>query len=1485
METRRRGNLARKIAKEMTSSTTKVFLYVASPVFLFLLGPPAATAAGPDCYEGLGLASGALPDSSLTSDVSPESVGQARLGADGAWCFSLSEQFQLGRPVNLTIDLGRTALVSGVQTQGPSASLHPKEYSRYIRFYAMNSTDEEGHDFWTCCPGSWNTKFFSEDKVDELDVVTTHPFHSLILARRLRLQFQTDLRWAGDDQMCFRIEVLGCPTDVTLSTKLALRAAPPGWLVMTWEVPTVVTRDAQGALTSLTLNVTGYQVATHRLVSGWSELWTNETLMSQRLMTPNPVWGALYTSYLACHHQGLTLDCGKTQTHATLPSEPDDGSLQDLSKKVQFRHPLSVVGVAQDDGAVLLTWAEGVAGWRTTYFLLQVLDSSSQLVVEYTLPDEARNETVEGLSEGTYQLQFIPKTEDSSIVDSALYTLHLIDWESVIGSGNEEGFGAFVTDVSLVTHILWTGTLRVTWAPAVLRATSANESETLEEVQASFYNVTLTCQDDDALPDYANVSSSISNSILVWDFERLGLNEHYTVHLTCDFGGAAVSCGTMSVFTAPPLHWSRLEGEVVVYSKRAREASWDEQEEQCRKREGALVSYGTFEEDNLLRPALFSEDGVVKNTFSSYWHGLSMCHDRNNGESNWSDGSEWRHSLLPKVDAGLEGSRCCVKAVYVSTGENDYVWRGEECKALLPAICEFHPGDLLGKVVDVEKGPAAKDAATVSWGYQPDNWEVEGFQVAMCPVRNLQELHRQLPYDESKCISTTVSANMTNWVQNGLSIFTEYNVTVAPALPSINFIGNRTSNIVRTFPDESVSVQMNSNGTVTIQWSEKVAEFGENDNVVMTFNQGSSLSNDAKEQMISAAGITMGNLTLGENYTLSLTELGGKRRKKVVTFRAFPPCNCQSSPKCQLGGNCYIPSSRSSYFQDASDNCKDDEATLVATSSAEEVELLLGLSNHIRDDLWVSLETSHRKGKDDMDTSLLVSDDVEIIHETNDGVVTTVVTQDETISGEGTADCLLMSRAARSIVPSCEGRHLAACRKQSPVSPIFPPISELEVTVGANWLQVSWNKSRTEWAVPEYNLYYRKTRLGITQGLKYRTFSSPPVTITGLLYETSYTLELEANLGYDFIESTEEFEYSTNNTGSFKAAGYGWGSEGSVLNDYEVLHLVCGALLIACIIATMLLFFATGMFYQDCIAQLGFQACLMSAYFLLLLAHPAKNDASRELGCVVLAVMLHFLFLCALTFLALEALTLAHLLLEHIRSPFQKSNWLLVAAGVSLPVIVVVVSAAILQGSYVDMKANNCFLKGNGTALLAGLIPKAVITLAALLLLGNTFFSNGTPPDLIDVHLRGRQSDSYKLRWVVALLVVLLVTAWASGVAASTLKNTVSHVIFAAATLLLAIAVLGLRTVFDDTFRMKMARLCCGTELTYKRSDILSLSSKSRIAPSEAPPRPSTVERTSQVSAVPHYTLPNTPPQQEDQNHVLIKRTYNFADDSDVVSN
>ena len=58
-------------------------------------------------------------------------------------------------------------------------------------------------------------------------------------ARFLRVEISTALRWIGDDEKCFRLEVLGCGPGSQANTGLTAVAEPAGYLAVGWNPPTV----------------------------------------------------------------------------------------------------------------------------------------------------------------------------------------------------------------------------------------------------------------------------------------------------------------------------------------------------------------------------------------------------------------------------------------------------------------------------------------------------------------------------------------------------------------------------------------------------------------------------------------------------------------------------------------------------------------------------------------------------------------------------------------------------------------------------------------------------------------------------------------------------------------------------------------------------------------------------------------------------------------------------------------------------------------------------------------------------------------------------------------------------------------------------------------------------------------------------------------------------------------------------------------------
>ncbi|ROT60764.1 LAT-2, isoform b, partial [Penaeus vannamei] len=1242
--------------------------------------------------------------------------------------------------------------------------------------------------------------------------------------------------------------------------------------------------------------------------------------------------GNRYAIALVCEYQSLSLNCGGSTLDAKVVGCNVTEQSCRIQNQVVFRRPYGLKAEVVGEGVVQLTWTTEKAGWVTPTSSLEITDPEGNLVDQKTLSNKNNSVSVTGVSGGNnYTVTFIPEA-DSDNLPRFYFSLHIIAWRDVTTSERLEGYGAFVTDVDLSATIIWNGTLRptdttqtvnmsTTTSPMASTTTTAAPTTTTpvpstttttptsttairpdtvapslsvqhNTAKAFMYTVTLSSDKGEV---EQNVSMTTSPSMRL-DFWYMSMEKQYSIALTCHFGGVSVPCGSHVLYVDKPLQWSNVNDRFVVYAEGRGLGGWEHQEKECRKGEGTLVSLATYEEDERLLTAL-----VAKGTpphLDVYWLGLNMCPDYDGDV--WSDGSLWQHSRLPNVRPMLSSETCCIKAVW-RPERQIYNWLGEDCQALFPTVCEFHPQGLVGRVVDLRRSDASTTEAAATWKYQANYWTPNLFVIRTCVVMDLEDLGTAERKATSDCITGNVTINATRFTQENLEPYKEYQVNVSASLTSIGYTGPSAAAFVRTHPETPVMVQVLPSGHL------RVAEFAEDDNVVMKVTDGDGAE---KQQTIQARGVLLDGLKLGATYSVSLEELGGKRRKEAASVQAYPreptippfplpadppppvnshftlplrpadphphsplplsrpadttpppppPVNphspslrpqtprnphsppplpvcparrpppsphppCECGDECHLRGWCFEPSPAKVNSITAIRECQDEETSLATVSSSEQVDLLLKLADKVGDDLWVS-ERSERLSASRDTLRLLAEGDSEIL-------------DDETAAEESTtaipmpSQCLVVSRAERAVVDEpCANIHTAACGRKVPVAKAFPPTSSMKIDVGASWISLDWSNTDWVWKAT-YTVYYQRTReRRYKRALKSMDFKAPPVLISNLQRDTSYTLELVADLDNGFLSSSNEFEASTSNSTDRAYPDrlkVGWAPSW----DYQILQLVSAAILVASCITTMLLFFATGMFYQDCVAQLGFLATLMAAYFNLMLAHPSTVNADNETGCMIVAIILHFLFTCSFMFLMFEALTIAHLLVVQIKSPFQNSNWLMMIVGVLVPVLIVCISAAIEYSKYPDFTKHNCWLNPESSAMWAEAIPIVVLLIATLFLLLNTLRSQETPPALIEVDLRGRQSDSHKLRWVILALAVELFVVWITGVTAYQYHDSSLHVVFGIFTLILAFTIVACRTTFDDTFRTKMHRLCCGTELTYKRSEILTLSGRSRVGPS-----------------------------------------------------
>ena len=108
----------------------------------------------------------------------------------------------------------------------------------YISLTVEVSVD--GRTWHDCCGDEDKTNFYLDDKKDEVDKIQTNSFSDLVASRFVRIKVSTSLRWVGNDDKCFRFEILGCSESESVAeSNLSAVATSHGYIHVSWNCPNV----------------------------------------------------------------------------------------------------------------------------------------------------------------------------------------------------------------------------------------------------------------------------------------------------------------------------------------------------------------------------------------------------------------------------------------------------------------------------------------------------------------------------------------------------------------------------------------------------------------------------------------------------------------------------------------------------------------------------------------------------------------------------------------------------------------------------------------------------------------------------------------------------------------------------------------------------------------------------------------------------------------------------------------------------------------------------------------------------------------------------------------------------------------------------------------------------------------------------------------------------------------------------------------------
>ena len=238
-----------------------------------------------------------------------------------------------------------------------------------MRYISLGVDLSEDGDSWQdCCSEEGaRTNFYADDKSGEVDVVRTHPFNTVMVARYVRIRISTGLRWIGHDDKCFRFEILGCSSQSQADTELTAVAQAPGYIGVTWSPPVV---SIPPMATSAPLHASYYLLNVTMAGQETRLFNTSDTSVN----VARPMWGAVYTLSLTCWVHMVPVRCGQYQLRAEpVPSAACRAHSSFCSRdKVRFLSPqhltatLLTSSLSSSSGAsVSISWSDSNSGQCT----------------------------------------------------------------------------------------------------------------------------------------------------------------------------------------------------------------------------------------------------------------------------------------------------------------------------------------------------------------------------------------------------------------------------------------------------------------------------------------------------------------------------------------------------------------------------------------------------------------------------------------------------------------------------------------------------------------------------------------------------------------------------------------------------------------------------------------------------------------------------------------------------------------------------------------------------------------------------------------------------------------------------------------------------------------------------------------------------------------------------------------------------------------
>ncbi|XP_076347014.1 uncharacterized protein LOC143245075 isoform X2 [Tachypleus tridentatus] len=1439
-----------------------ILMWTTTFSLMFLTCMGADIKAGDACNLALGMESGDLPDSSVTSTVSDSTPSSGRLNnVNGSWC--VTKLNILSKYAILTIDLGSDHFVSGFSTQGPPESVFPKNYTHIIGFLLSHSRDNVT---WTDY-NNGQVYFFTDKNTTTDDIMYHHTGLQVELARYVRLS--VTLQLSGGDTVCLRIEVYGCTIGIIPSTDLEAATTPEGQIHVKWNLPSVVT-VLDPASTQTIVSYLRPETYVTYYNSENSSMTRNISSTTREVLAENTLLGATYNISLICVMNDINISCRSTEITAYLPCK--EGWLNFQNQCFQLIKTTTSAGQA----------ANSCLEIDTNLQLGELGNTSSYEVQSFILSDIIKDTTENfWLIDNDCEVEeetcckLVKKRENRTELESVT-TFCNNTFSPSICVRQSSGVGAeiIVTTVEALNN----SAVRVQWSysgngwktktvQAHIQAEGASEAKTLS-VSAETDNF-----------DIVQLKPKTKYTLTIFPSENVrarGQGIHFT--LIQHTSGASVAYGALLSPVpikgyvmwkgAIKLNWDEVLLKTVGQTQRSADSyqvSWSHNVEDTNIRTIPDVS-GT---EYILSPvALNTEysfslqckfvdqlypcgdtiiktelpDKVVQNSDNYVIYELltpemtweeaeAACQKQGGHLTSLRDEDESRIllELFPSEDATLwtggklsntasgepwsDGSPMTYFPMARSSGitagsesclkafqeSGSLKISGDTCDKELIGICKFQQQALVAPPEEISLQVTSPTTINVSWS-DPDNlWIPSCYEVSVCEG------------DETTSCVKIEDETSNNFRQlSPLKEFTKYTVKIKAYLnmTSLTTVAEHKESIM-TDPSTPVIYKISGDGVVTFNGTIFIARDRGNENIQLTFSEINETTGELKAVRTiegPANNITFTGLTPGKNYSVTLRTLdtsAGDPWQQIMHFVAMPSCD---EGQYQNGQYCSWSELNGTSQSDAMSSCEKQGAELAGIEVNDGKPVFNELHTAFSGTgVWVNpLKVSEIEGcvGVSMDPSLALC-------------LSVFVSSDQT---EGNFSCV-----------DCSWSQSYVCETTITIS--GGEVQNLEVVeVTSSSVTLGWSSSPSSWGSLSFLVSWaeasvRRRKRNADNEL---VVSGQEVTINGLQPNTSYDISVSVYLGEGAAGSPTKVQVATMEEAITTLSSTTAGMRKSALLQHEttssdhpllVLRIVACGILILLVGVTLVIYVAKGMFYTDCLAQLCSEIAFIGAFVCILLTATETRHLSVSI-CTVTAVIMQFFFLAIFLFSLLEVVALCKLLRPFVHIEFFSSPGFIVVVGWGLPALITAISGGVLQEKYVNVPAN-CWLDITSEALWPTVIPIGVFSTLQVVLLIAVLTVRDIPAD-INQHEIERTKTCFYTRWTSGVIFVLTLITWITGLLGENYNDKNYYIVFAVFTLILGVMIIVLRIVTDDQLRKT---LFCGRPST-RSNKVLDIPTK-----------------------------------------------------------